>query len=253
MSQHSSLPKIRLFVPAPLAEGCSLALVQGQSHYIANVMRLKEGEVVSVFNGRDGQWSAKVATVSKKQVVLDLLVCNALQKFSPDLWLAFAPIKNKTDLVVEKAVELGVTNIQIVYTQHAVVKSVNHEKLNAHAYEAAEQCERMDVPRFEEYRDLSSLLGQWPGDRTLLYANESGGGEALKSMLPKLPKGKYAILIGPEGGFSADEHHMLKLCPYVKAFGMGPRILKADTAAVAALSCVQSWLGDWEEQPHFQM
>ena len=173
----------------------------------------------------------------------------APQKTRPDIWLAFAPIKNKTDLVVEKAVELGVTALQIVYTRHAVVKSINREKLTAHAIEAAEQCGRHDVPRFEEYSELSSLLGQWPEDRTLLYGDESGGGEPLKTLLPSLKNGKYAILIGPEGGFSADEHHMLKLAKNVNPFGMGPRILRADTAAVAALACVQAWLGDWNEQP----
>ena len=244
-------PKIRLYVPEPFAEGSALTLAQGQSHYLAHVMRAREGESIAVFNGNDGQWLARVTSIAKKSVTLTLEARMAAHKPSPDLWLAFAPIKNKTDLVVEKAVELGVSALHIVYTQHVVVKSINHEKLAAHAMEAAEQCERHDVPKLEEYKELASYLARLPNDRTLLYADESGGGQSLRSLLPKLPQGKYAVLIGPEGGFSADERHMLKLCKNVIAFGLGPRILRADTAAVAALACVQAWLGDWQEQPHF--
>ena len=251
-AQPNIRPKIRLYIPVPFAAGTSLALAPGQSHYLSHVMRAREGDAIAVFNGHDGTWLAKISAIAKKSVTLDLEYCLAPQKHSPDIWLAFAPIKNKVDLVVEKAVELGVSNLQIVYTQHAVVKSINREKLLAHAAEAAEQCERHDVPRFEEYKDLSSLIGQWPDDRTLLFADESGKGANLKTLLPTLKKGKYGILIGPEGGFSADEHHMLTLSKQVQPFGMGPRILRADTASVAALACVQAWLGDWEEQPHFE-
>jgi 16S rRNA (uracil1498-N3)-methyltransferase len=252
MANSPSILKIRLYVPTPFLGGGSFALEQGQSHYLVSVMRVRDGDEISVFNGQDGLWRAHVAMVSKKSVTLHLIACVAPQKHSPDLWLVFSPIKNKVDVVVEKAVELGVSNIAIVYTQHSVVKSINHEKLATYAAEAAEQCERLDVPRFEEYSGLSSLLGGWPKDRLLLYGDESGGGEGIKNTLASLPKGKYAILIGPEGGFSAEEHHMLSLLPFVRPFGMGPRILRADTAAIAALSCMQAWLGDWDEKPHFK-
>ena len=240
----------RLYVPEPYAPGQSLALSEGQSHYLAHVMRGREGDSVAVFNGQDGEWRATITHVAKKSVTIQLQECTAAHKASPDLWLAFAPIKNKTDLVVEKAVELGVSALQVVYTRHAVVKSINRDKLLAHAIEAAEQCERHDVPTLEEHKDLSYLLAVWPKDRTLLFADESGSGADLKTLLPALPRGKYGLLIGPEGGFSADERQLLGLMPHVKAFSLGPRILRADTAAVAALACVQAWLGDWEERPH---
>jgi len=242
---------IRLYVAGSLLPDHSVMLNIGQSHYLTHVMRVREGDSIAVFNGHDGEWRAEVAAIAKKSVTLQLQECVAAQKNSPDLWLAFAPIKNKTYLVVEKAVELGVSALLAVYTRHAVVKSINREKLMAHAIEAAEQCERHDVPILEEHKDLSYLLAAWPKDRTLLYADESGGGTNLKVLLLPLPQGKYGILVGPEGGFSADEQQLLRLQPQVKAFGMGPRILRADTAAVAALACVQAWLGDWEEQPHY--
>ena len=246
---NQAKPKIRLYVPEPYAPGQQLVLPEGQSHYLRHVMRLKEGDVIAVFNGQDGQWLASLSVVAKKSVTIELVECMAKQKSSPDMWLAFAPIRNKTELVVEKAVELGVSALLPVFTQHSVVKSINRDKLMAHAMEAAEQSERHDVPSIQEHKDLSFLLAAWPKDRTLLFADEGGSGESLKKLLPSLPQGKYGLLIGPEGGFSADERHMLTLATQVKAFGLGPRILRADTACVAALACLQAWLGDWEEKP----
>jgi 16S rRNA (uracil1498-N3)-methyltransferase len=245
-------PKIRLFVNEPLRTGALLTLAQGQSHYLSHVMRARAGDAVAVFNGSEGQWRAEVQDVGKKSVTLVLCEQMEKQKPSPDIWLVFAPIKNKTELVVEKATELGASALLPVFTRHAVVRSVNMDKLQAHAIEAAEQCERHDVPRIEQYKDLGALLSAWPQGRTLLYADESGVGEDLKTMLPQLPKSSYAILIGPEGGFAADEQHMLRQASFVRPFCMGPRILRADTAAVAALACVQAWLGDWQEKPHFE-
>jgi 16S rRNA (uracil1498-N3)-methyltransferase len=248
---NQAKPKIRLYVPHAFAPAQSLALDAGQAHYIANVMRGKPGQPVAVFNGSDGEWLAEIAHADKKSVTLALKHRLSPQRNSPDLWLAFAPIKNKTDLVVEKAVELGVTALLPVFTRYAVVRSVNHDKLMAHAIEAAEQCERHDIPRLQEYKDLPTLLAGWPEDRLLLYGDETGGGTPLKTLLPTLSHKKYALLIGPEGGFSGEEHYMLKASPMVAPFGLGPRILRADTAAVAALACMQMWLGDWNEQPHF--
>jgi 16S rRNA (uracil1498-N3)-methyltransferase len=244
-------PKIRLYVTQPLAGGHALRLTSGQSHYLWNVMRCREGDAIAVFNGSDGEWLAFVDTIEKKSVMLICKEQIAEQRTSPDVWLAFAPIKNKTELVVEKAVELGVSALLPVFTRHAVVRSVNREKLTAHAIEAAEQSGRHDVPRIEEHKDVSALLGSWPGDRTLLYGDESGKGAALKTLLPSLRAGKFAILIGPEGGFAAEEFALLRATPYTRGFGMGPRILRADTAAVAALACLQAWCGDWEKPPAF--
>jgi 16S rRNA (uracil1498-N3)-methyltransferase len=223
-------PKIRLFVNEPLRTGALLTLAQGQSHYLSHVMRARAGDAVAVFNGSEGQWRAEVQDVGKKSVTLVLCEQMEKQKPSPDIWLVFAPIKNKTELVVEKATELGASALLPVFTRHAVVRSVNMDKLQAHAIEAAEQCERHDVPRIEQYKDLGALLSAWPQG----------------------PNSSYARLIGPEGGFAADEQHMLRQASFVRPFCMGPRILRADTAAVAALACVQAWLGDWQEKPHFE-
>lgn len=244
--------KIRLYVPDAFAGTQEITLSEAQSHYVGNVMRAQAGELVSVFNGQDGQWLAEVASVRKKSVTLQLQARQREQKSSPDLWLVFVPIKNKTELVVEKATELGVSRILAVYTRYSVVRSINQEKLDAHAVEAAEQCERMDVPPVEEYKDLQSLLAGWPKDRTLLYGDESGNGLPLPQLCATLGGKPCAVLVGPEGGFSKEEHQMLMHAPFVKGFGMGPRILRADTAAVAALACVQSTLGDWNEPPRFE-
>lgn len=245
-------PKIRLFVPAPFSAGQMQPLPTGQSHYLANVMRCRKGDVIGIFNGHDGEWRAEVTATEKKAITLICRSRCAEQKNSPDIWLAFAPIKNKTELVVEKAVELGVSALLPVFTRHAVVRSVNREKLMAHAIEAAEQSGRHDVPRLEEHKDIPALLAAWPQDRALLFADESGGGAPLGEVLPSLPQGKYGMLIGPEGGFAPEEQQILRAQPFVKPFGMGPRILRADTAAVAALACLQAWRGDWNEAPHFE-
>ncbi|NDC57430.1 MAG: RsmE family RNA methyltransferase, partial [Alphaproteobacteria bacterium] len=154
--------------------------------------------------------------------------------------------------MVEKAVELGVSALLPVVTQHSVVRSVNEDKLLAHAIEAAEQCERHDVPQFVQYKDIGALLGNWPQDRLLLHADETGGGRNLQDLLPALAGKKYAVLIGPEGGFSADERRMIAACGQAVGFGMGPRILRADTAAIAALACVQCYAGDWDAPPRFE-
>jgi len=246
-------PRLRLFVPQGFAAGAVCELSTGQAHYVAHVMRAQMGEALCVFNGSDGEWLAEIAQVSKKSVTIVLNVCLRMQRASPDVWLAFAPIKNKMDFMVEKAVELGASRLLAVYTRHAMVKSLNHEKLAIYAVEAAQQCERMDVPKIDEFRDVAALLAAWPVDRALLYADESGAGKDLKTLLPSLSAGgKYGVLIGPEGGFAREEREMLRAHAGVLAYGLGPRVLRADTAMVASLACVQAWLGDWQEQPHFE-
>lgn len=248
-------PKIRLYVPADYRAGYVLELGAGQAHYLLHVMRLTQGDVLTVFNGEEGEWLAEVTQVRKKSVTLTLKSRYAAQIYSPEVWFAFAPIKNKTELVVEKATELGVTKILPVFMKHSVVTRVNMDKLTAHAIEAAEQCERMDVPVIEEQKNLQAMLGAWPKDRLLLYGDESGGGTPLGDILYSLSLGggKYGILIGPEGGFAGDERQLLAACDFVKPFGMGPRILRADTAAVVALSCLISRVGDWQRNPRFEV
>ena len=244
--------EIRLYVGGEFSAGEEIALPVAQSHYLAIVMRVKTSDKISVFNGKDGQWLAEIVEVSKKSVAITPLKQTRPQVTSPDLWFAFAPLKNKTEIVVEKAVELGVARILPVITRHSVVRSVNLEKLSAHAIEASEQCERLDIPEICAYKDLSYLLGEWKKDRILLYGDESGGGEALPKVLAELPKNtKLGVLIGAEGGFAADEFAMLRVCDFAKPFGMGARIMRADTAAIAALACVQSQTGDWDLKPHF--
>lgn len=244
--------RLRLYVTAALQPEETIILSHAQSHYAAGVMRARVGEAVSLFNGRDGEWMAEITVIAKKQVAVRLKEQCRKQQASPDLWLAFAPIKNKSDLVVEKATEIGASKLLPVFMRHSVVKSVNMEKLQAHAIEAAEQCERLDVPVIENGRDLPTLLKDWPEDRLLFYGDESGKGEPLNTLLAAMPKGAYGLLIGPEGGFSADEQRMLANIAFVRPFTMGPRILRADTAATAALACVQMHLGDWDAKPAFE-
>lgn len=244
--------EIRLYVPQSLKKSGIITLNTGQSHYLINVMRCKVGGCVSLFNGQDGQWQAEIISISKKSIVVSPVKQTRPQSPAADLWLVFSPIKNKTELVVEKATELGVSKILTVITRHAVVRSVNMEKLTAHAVESSEQCERLDIPALETYKDLSYLLGAWEADRMLLYGDESGGGNSLTKILENMrhPR-KIAVLIGPEGGFSPDEFAMLRACGFTEGFGMGPRIMRADTASIAALACIQAQSGGWEEKPHF--
>lgn len=247
-------PSIRLFVDQPLAAGGTLVLVEGQAHYLAQVMRRKESDRIALFNGTDGEWAATVRAVLKKSVTVIVEERVLTQRASPDVWLVFAPIKGKVEFVIEKAVELGVSAVVPVFSQRAIVSSVNEGKLKLVATEAAEQCGRLDVPVLAPKKDISALLGSWPKDRVLLHADESGGGAPLKDVLAGLSghAGGLAVLVGPEGGFTPEERAMLAAHPQVKGFGMGARILRADTASVAALACVQAWLGDWHQIPHFQ-
>lgn len=245
-------PSLRLFVATPLLSGMLVTLDEPRAHYVRNVMRRKENDAIAVFNAESGEWEAHVRLSGKRHVQLAIGRKIASPRPSPDLGLAFATIKNKNELVVEKATELGVSDIHVIITQHSVVKSVNMEKLTAHAIEAAEQCERHDVPRISTHKNLASFLGDFPQGEHLLYGDETGRGKPLADIISATKGKKITILIGPEGGFSADEHHLLASVAFAHGFGMGPRILRADTAAIAALSCIQSATGDWSEAPHFK-
>lgn len=245
------MQEIRLYTKHILEKAAAITIDGDQAHYLINVMRCAVGDRVSLFNGSDGQWQAEVTSVSKRSINLIALARTREQSSSPDIWLVFSAIKGKSELVVEKATELGASKIIPLVTRHSVVRSLNMEKLAAHAIEAAEQCERLDIPALETHKDLSHLLGSWNNGRKLLYGDESGGGTSLAKILKDIPSMPLAILIGPEGGFANEEFAMLRACDFTMAFGMGPRILRADTAAVAALACAQSQVGDWEQQPHF--
>jgi len=245
-------PSIRLFVAEPLETGALITLDEARAHYVQRVMRMREGEKLCVFNAQSGEWLATLSSAGKRSAQLTIGVQISPPRVCPDIWLAFAAIKNKNELVVEKATELGVRELHAIVTQHSVVKNINLEKLEAHAMEAAEQCERHDIPTITPHKNLASFLGEYPADRILLYGDETGEGKPLPEILRSLEAKKLCVLIGPEGGFSADEHRILKSVTYTVGFGLGPRILRADTAAVAALACVQAVTGDWEKRPHFK-
>ena len=236
--------KVRLFVDQPLGQGQAVALSADQAHYLFAVMRLGKGAVVALFNGRDGEWRAEVMEAAKRGGVL---VCDSQTKglqMPPDLWLLFAPIKKaRTDFIVEKAAELGVRRIVPVQTRHTNSERIRQDRLQAHAVEAAEQCGGTFVPEVADLVALDRLLAGWPADRRILWCDEGmvGARVALEGLEP----GPWAILIGPEGGFSDGEAAKLRAMPQVVAVSLGPRILRADTAAVAALALWQSVLGDW--------
>lgn len=235
--------KTRLHVTADLGAGMAVALDEGPSHYLLHVLRAKSGNRVLLFNGRDGEWLAEIGQLSKRGVVAACLEQTRPQSAGPDIWLAFAPIKKTpADYLVQKAVELGVSCLQPVFTRRTIVARVNLERMAANAAEAAEQSERLTVPEIREPADLDRLLGAWPQERTLYFCDEGGDAKPLAQAAQPGPAG---ILTGPEGGFDPGEREMLRVLPFVVPVTLGPRILRADTAALAALAVWQSVAGDW--------
>ncbi|MCZ8153958.1 MAG: 16S rRNA (uracil(1498)-N(3))-methyltransferase [Rhodobacteraceae bacterium] len=236
--------KVRLYVEQPLTPGQAVALSGDQAHYLFSVMRLAKGAAVTLFNGRDGEWRAEVAEAGKRGGVLVCDVQTRALLMPPDLWLIFAPIKKaRTDFIVEKAVEMGARRILPVQTRHTNSERIRQDRLQAHAVEAAEQCGGTYVPEVADLVGLDRLLASWPAGRRILWCDESlvGAREGLAGAEP----GPWAILIGPEGGFSVEEKAKLRGMPAVLPVSLGPRILRADTAAVAALTLWQASLGDW--------
>ncbi|MBS1301020.1 16S rRNA (uracil(1498)-N(3))-methyltransferase [Loktanella sp. SALINAS62] len=235
--------KVRLYVDHPLSEGQTLPLDRAQANYLFAVMRLEPGDVVCLINGRDGEWDACVEAGNKRGGLMRCLSQTAAMRHPPDLWLVFAPIKKaRTDFIVEKAVELGAARlvpVQTAFTNERMRK----DKLQAHAIEAAEQCGGLYVPPVDDLQKLDVLLDHWPADRHILFCDEGLTGAPLD--LSALPVGPWAVLIGPEGGFSPAERARLHAMPQAHAISLGPRILRADTAAVAALTLWQASLGDW--------
>ncbi|MBF9032777.1 16S rRNA (uracil(1498)-N(3))-methyltransferase [Rhodobacterales bacterium HKCCE2091] len=238
-------PKIRLHVDHPLATGERVALSRDKAHYLFGVMRLTEGAEVALINGRDGEWRAVVAEAGKRGGVLEVAERTRELQVPPDLWLLFAPIrKARTDFIVEKAVEMGAARICPVQTEFTNAERIRRDRLQAHAVEAAEQCGGTFVPEVEELRGLAQVLADWPEDRHLIFADESALGAAA-GLAAAPDAAKWAILVGPEGGFSPAERDRLRALPFVTPISLGPRILRADTAAVAALALFQAERGDW--------
>ncbi|MCH8036086.1 MAG: 16S rRNA (uracil(1498)-N(3))-methyltransferase [Proteobacteria bacterium] len=271
----------RLFVEGPLSSGRTLTLDKPRAHYLLTVMRLKTGDSVRLFNGRDGEWSARIIDAARDTCGLAVEARTRPQDKGPDLWLLPSPIKRGPfEFMVEKAVELGVSGIRPVISEYTQRSKVNTDRLRTIAIEAAEQSERLSVPEIIEPRPLADQLADWPGGRRLLFCDESGEappladvltgrtdtagkvvsgvgqlvGDVLDGLLgpggpgsaPAPPdRNPWAILIGPEGGFSPDERKRLRAHGSVVAASLGPRVLRADTAAIAALSLWQALLGDW--------
>ena len=232
----------RLHVTAALVAGAPLTLDGPPAHYLANVMRRQPGDLVRLFNGCDGEWAARVATVARKAVTLVPEWQSAPQENVPDLWLCAAPLKKgRIDWLAEKACELGVARLMPVVTQRTVVDRLNLDRLNAHMVEAAEQCGRTALPELADPISLARLLKDWPQGRALIFADEAGG-EAMTAALARTPA-PAAILIGPEGGFTAQERDAIRAHPASVPISLGPRILRADTAAVAAVAVWQALHG----------
>lgn len=244
---HASLP--RLHIEPDLTANAQLTLGKDQSLYLAAVLRKSVGDEVVLFNGRDGAWLARLATDSKKSVTLDLVEQIAPQTPMSDLWYGFAPLKTeRLDYVVQKAVEMGAGTIQPVLTKFTQVSRLKHEKLVANAIEAAEQCEVLSVPRVAAEITLDRLIDGWAteqGERRLILADESAASASPIETLTALRGQPIGVLIGPEGGFSDDERARLRAQNFVIPISLGPRILRADTAAVAALAVIQATIGDW--------
>lgn len=235
--------KVRLFVDQPLGEGQSVPLSREQAHYLFGVMRLGVGDAVALFNGQDGEWRCEVAEVGKRGGTLVCEVRTAPLAMPPDLWLLFAPIKKaRTDFIVEKAVEMGVSRILPVQTEFTNAERIRRDRLQAHAVEAAEQCGATFVPEVADLQRLDRVLDRWDAARRLMFCDETKAGVSNK--LPD-SRGPWAILIGPEGGFSDAERVRLENAAFAHAMALGPRILRADTAAVAAMTIWQTALGDW--------
>ncbi len=248
-----SYPTIRLFVEFPLSQGATLSLEGDQAHYLIKVMRVKPDQPLQLFNGRDGEWLASVSSMAKKQVTLQLKKQLRGYLPPPDVWLCFAPIKfGRIDYLAQKATELGVAVLQPVITERTQVARVNLERLCANAIEAAEQCERVEVPEVKESLPLEQILADWPQERILFYGDETGSGQPAGDVMNQInPPKQWAVLIGPEGGFSQKEIAMLQQQTFTTAVGLGPRVMRADTAAMALLTLTQSAFGDWHIAPHY--
>ena len=235
----------RLYVPTSLAVP-SLGLDAARAHYLRHVLRLERGARIALFNARDGEYAARIDGFGKGWCTVSLEGRRREPNVEPDLWLVFAPIKRaRLDFIAEKATELGVSALWPVLTQHTIVTRVNRERLVATAVEAAEQSERLSVPEVFEPTNLADALGRWPAGRRLIFCDESGGGGPIADVLAKEDlRQPHAILTGPEGGFARDELDGLRKLPFSTAVGLGPRVLRADTAALAALAVFQALAHD---------
>jgi 16S rRNA (uracil1498-N3)-methyltransferase len=240
--------KVRLFVEAALGADAKVALSDAQAHYLLRVMRAGIGDKLLLFNGKDGEWRGEIVEAKKHGATLVCEAQTAPQTDVPDLWLVFAPIKRTpADYVAQKATELGVRVLQPVLTRRTIARRVNTDRLKANAIEAAEQSGRVSVPEIREPVGLEPLLGSWPNDRRIVFCDEAGDAAPIAEALAaaKNKAEAWAVLTGPEGGFDPEERALVRANPFVVPVALGPRIMRADTASLAALALFQAIVGDW--------
>ncbi len=236
----------RLFCDSPLEMGLTIKPTAEQTHYLVNVLRLGDGDEVLVFNGRDGEWRARTVPQNRKKVDLSVVSLERPQPQSPDLVFCFAPLKaGRLDYLVQKAVEMGAGIIQPVITHHTQVTKLGTRRLSANIIEAAEQCGVLSIPHLAEPVKFDRLVADWQPDRRLVFCDEAAETNNPLDLLAQLAKSPLGLIIGPEGGFSDNEREQLRQLPFVTPIPLGPSILRADTAAVAALAIVQATIGDW--------
>ena len=239
---------IRLHLPQPLSAGAALAPTLDQSRYLTQVMRLKLGDALVVFNGQDGEWRCVLTDILKKGVVLTAQEQLRPQAIGPDVQLLMAVVKKSAmEFAVEKATELGVRHIRPILTARTQGHHLRLDRLDAIAIESAEQTGRMDLPAIDDPVRLADVLDGWDPGRRLMFCDETGGAPVMTALSAgEGAAAPWAILIGPEGGFSPQERDRLRALPYTTAVSLGPRVLRADTAAIAALTLWQAAVGDWE-------
>jgi 16S rRNA (uracil1498-N3)-methyltransferase len=237
---------LRLFVESALAESSRIRLSKQQTHRVLDVMRAKTGATLRLFNGKDGEWQARLTGSDRggAELICERLI--APQTDVPDLWLAFAPIKRvPADYVTQKATELGVRVLQPVMTRRTIVTRINLERMRANAVQAAEQSGRVSMPEVRATIALSKLLADWNPERALFFCDEGGAAPPIAAALSQARGGPSAVLTGPEGGFEESERKLLRSCAFVVPMSLGSRILRADTAALAALAIWEALKGDW--------
>ncbi|HEY3908825.1 MAG TPA: 16S rRNA (uracil(1498)-N(3))-methyltransferase [Stellaceae bacterium] len=239
----------RLYVEGELMPGAALELAPGPAHHLRTVLRLAAGAAVAAFNASDGEWLCRIAESSRSRVTIAAERRLRTAAPEPDLWLLFAPIKRaRLDWLIEKATELGVSLLLPVWTRRTEVERLNLDRLRAHAVAAAEQSERLSVPALRLPQALDEALAAWPVERRLVVCDETGAGEPIAEAAARLGRGPMALLTGPEGGFAETELDILGKFSFVTRVGLGPRVLRADTAALAALAVLQASAGDWRRR-----
>jgi 16S rRNA (uracil1498-N3)-methyltransferase len=238
----------RLYITARLGSDSEIELSAEQAHYLRSVLRLGPGAAVAAFNAANGEWLCRIAEIGRNQARLAVERQLRSPEPAPDLWLLFAPIKRaRLDWLVEKATELGASALLPVWTTRTQVERINLERLRAHAVEAAEQSERLSVPELRSPGTLAQLLAEWPENRQLIVSDESGAGEPVSDVVTRISPGPAALLVGPEGGFAETELDAFGKLSFVTRIGLGPRVLRAETAALAALAVFQAIAGDWRQ------